>query len=77
MRALGVSPLRLAASSDATISAEAPGVALHLWTGEFFVTHHAQVGAPDILARYDRNLQPLVQALAEEHDAVQPGAAAA
>jgi Icc protein len=59
------------------IVAEAPGVALHLWTGESFVTHHAQVGAPDVLARYDRNLQPLVQALAEEHEAVEPGAAAA
>jgi len=61
------------------IVAEAPGVALHLWTGESFVTHHAQVGAPDVLARYDRNLQPLVQALAEEHEAIGPqsGAAAA
>jgi hypothetical protein len=59
------------------IVAEAPGVALHLWTGEALVTHHAQVGAPDILARYDRNLQPLVQALAEEHDIIEPGAAAA
>ena len=59
------------------IVAEAPGVALHLWTGEALVTHHAQVGAPDILARYDRNLQPLVQALAEEHDMIEPGAAAA
>lgn len=59
------------------IVAEAPGVALHLWTGEAFVTHHAQVGAPDILARYDRNLQPLVQALAEEHETVESGAAAA
>ncbi|MBO9379570.1 phosphodiesterase [Sphingomonas histidinilytica] len=59
------------------IVAEQPGVALHLWTGEGFVTHHAQVGAPDVLARYDRRLQPLVQALAEEHDTVRPGAAAA
>lgn len=59
------------------IVAEAPGVALHLWTGEAFVTHHAQVGAPDVLARYDRNLQPLVQALAEEHRSVDRGAAAA
>lgn len=59
------------------IVAEAPGVALHLWTGEAFVTHHAQVGAPDVLARYDRNLQPLVQALAEEHETVERGAAAA
>ncbi len=59
------------------IVAEAPGVALHLWTGEAFVTHHAQVGAPDILARYDRNLQPLVQALAEEHETIERGAAAA
>ena len=59
------------------IVAEAPGVALHLWTGEAFVTHHAQVGAPDVLARYDRNLQPLVQALAQEHQMVIHGAAAA
>jgi 3',5'-cyclic AMP phosphodiesterase CpdA len=59
------------------IVAEAPGVALHLWTGASFVTHHAQVGAPDILARYDRNLQPLVQALAQEHGTSEPGAAAA
>jgi len=59
------------------IVAEQPGVALHLWTGEGFVTHHAQVGAPDILARYDRRLQPLVQALAEEHEVTEPGAAAA
>ena len=59
------------------IVAEAPGVALHLWTGESFVTHHAQVGAPDVLARYDRNLQPLVQALAEEHDMIDRDAAAA
>lgn len=59
------------------IVAEQPGVALHLWTGEGFVTHHAQVGAPDILARYDRRLQPLVQALAEEHETIRPGAAAA
>ena len=59
------------------IVAEQPGVALHLWTGEGFVTHHAQVGAPDVLARYDRRLQPLVQALAEEHDTIRPGAAAA
>ncbi|KQX18473.1 MULTISPECIES: phosphodiesterase [unclassified Sphingomonas] len=59
------------------IVAEQPGVALHLWTGEGFVTHHAQVGAPDVLARYDRRLQPLVQALAEEHETIEPGAAAA
>jgi len=59
------------------IVAEAPGVALHLWTGESFVTHHAQIGAPDVLARYDRNLQPLVKALAEEHETVLAGAAAA
>ena len=59
------------------IVAEQPGVALHLWTGEGFVTHHAQVGAPDVLARYDRRLQPLVQALAEEHETAAPGAAAA
>ena len=59
------------------IVAEQPGVALHLWTGEAFVTHHAQVGAPDVLARYDRNLQPLVRSLAEEHDATGPGQAAA
>lgn len=59
------------------IVAEQPGVGLHLWTGEGFVTHHAQVGAPDILARYDRRLQPLVQALAEEHETTEPGAKAA
>jgi len=59
------------------IVAEAPGVALHLWTGEAFVTHHAQVGAPNVLARYDRNLQPLVRSLAAEHQRTVPGAAAA
>lgn len=59
------------------IVAEHPGVALHLWNGEGFVTHHAQVGAPDVLARFDRRLQPLVQALAEEHEVAEPGAAAA
>jgi Icc protein len=59
------------------IVAEAPGVALHLWTGESFVTHHAQVGAPDVLARYDHNLQPLVQMLAREHGTVGGNAAAA
>jgi len=59
------------------IVAEQPGVALHLWTGQSFVTHHAQVGSPDVLARYDRNLQPLVKALAEEHSTTERGAAAA
>ena len=59
------------------IVAEHPGVALHLLNGEGFVTHHAQVGAPDVLARFDRRLQPLVQALAEEHEIAEAGAAAA
>ncbi len=76
--ALEMAPMDPETPDDrAMIVAELPGVALHLWTGESFVTHNAQVGAPDILARYDRNLQPLVQALAEEHHTVDRDAAAA
>jgi hypothetical protein len=75
--ALEMAPMDPATPDDRPmIVAEQPGVALHLWTGETFVTHHAQVGTPDVLARYDRNLQPLVQALAREHETVERGAAA-
>jgi len=76
--ALDLAPMDTATPDERPmIVAEQPGVALHLWTGESFVTHHAQVGAPDVLARYDRNLQPLVKALVEEHETTARGAAAA
>lgn len=76
--ALDMAPLDPARPDERPmIVAEAPGVALHLWTGESFITHHAQVGAPDVLARYDSNLQPLVRALAQERETTAPGAAAA
>jgi Icc protein len=48
------------------IVAEAPGAALHLWTEDGFVTHHAAVGDPLVLARYTDLLQPLVRSLADE-----------
>lgn len=51
------------------IVAEAPGAALHLWTGEGFVTHHISIGDYPVLARFDAKLQPLVQSLHDEGQA--------
>jgi 3',5'-cyclic AMP phosphodiesterase CpdA len=51
------------------IVAEAPGAALHLWTGETFVTHHVSIGDYPVLARFDDKLQPLVRSLRDEYDA--------
>jgi len=45
------------------IVAEAPGAALHKWTGEGFVSHHVPIGSYPVLARYDEGLQPLVRSL--------------
>ncbi len=62
----------------AMIVAEAPGVALHLWTGAAFVTHVATAVEYPVLARYTDSLQPLVQSLHDEHlGATSPASAAA
>lgn len=48
------------------IVAEAPGAALHMWTGEGFVSHHVPVGSYPVLAHYDERFQSLVPSAKEE-----------
>jgi len=54
----------------AMIVAELPGIALHLWTGDTFVTHHATAGTPRIMAKFDGALQPFVRQVHAEHAAI-------
>jgi hypothetical protein len=54
----------------AMIVSELPGVALHLWTGDAFVTHHATAETPRILARFDGAIQPFVRQVHAEHAAI-------
>lgn len=66
--ALDMSPIDPDRPDDrAMIVAEAPGAALHLWTGEAFATHHNAVAEPLVLARYDGRFQPVVRHLHEEN----------
>ncbi|MFT3967338.1 MAG: phosphodiesterase [Sphingobium sp.] len=48
------------------IVAEPPAFALHRWTDSGFVSLFGSVGEQTTLARYDRNLQPLVRSLVAE-----------
>lgn len=54
----------------AMIVAEAPGVALHLWTGESFVTHHAAAAQAPVIASFDAGIQPFVRQVQAEHAAI-------
>lgn len=54
----------------AMIVVELPGIAFHLWTGDAFVTHHAAIGAPPVLAKFDAGLQPFVRQVHAEHAAI-------
>lgn len=48
------------------IVADAPGFALHLWTGSAFVSHFDGAGSHDVLATFDARMQPLVRHLMTE-----------
>jgi 3',5'-cyclic-AMP phosphodiesterase len=50
----------------AMIVAEPPSYALHWWNGKELVTHFAAADEHAMLAKYDANMQPLVQALVAE-----------
>ncbi len=48
------------------IVADAPAFALHRWTDAGLVSHFDAAGAPEVLARYDAAMQPLVCSLIAE-----------
>ena len=48
------------------IVADAPAIALHWWNGKQLITHFETAEEHVMLARYDKNLQPLVRALLAE-----------
>jgi len=48
------------------IVAEAPGFALHYWTGRDLVTHFGSGGDHPVLARYNARMQPTVQHILAE-----------
>ncbi|WP_439544645.1 phosphodiesterase [Sandarakinorhabdus sp.] len=48
------------------IVAEAPGFALHYWTGRDLVTHYGSSGDHPVLARYNARMQPTVQHILAE-----------
>jgi 3',5'-cyclic AMP phosphodiesterase CpdA len=48
------------------IVAAAPGYAIHHWNGNGLVTHFADAGANEVIARFDAGMQPLVRRLVEE-----------
>lgn len=48
------------------IVAEAPGFALHYWTGRDLVTHFGAGGEHQVLARYNARMQPTVQHILAE-----------
>lgn len=52
------------------IVAEAPGFALHYWTGRDLVTHFCAGGDHPVLARYNARMQPTVRHILAEHAAV-------
>ena len=48
------------------VAAGMPGAAIHRWTGSSFVTLFDNCGPHDVLARFDRTMQPLVRHLHHE-----------
>ena len=48
------------------IVADAPAIALHWWNGQQLFTHFETAEDHVVLARYDKNLQPLIRALLAE-----------
>jgi 3',5'-cyclic AMP phosphodiesterase CpdA len=48
------------------IVAEAPGFALHYWTGRDLITHFGAGGEHPVLARYNARMQPTVQHILAE-----------
>lgn len=48
------------------IVAEAPGFALHYWTGRDLITHYGSSGDHPVLARYNARMQPTVQHILAE-----------
>ncbi|KPF79181.1 metallophosphoesterase [alpha proteobacterium AAP81b] len=48
------------------VVAEAPGFALHYWTGRDLVTHFGAGGAHPVLARYNARMQPTVRHILAE-----------
>lgn len=49
------------------VVAEAPGFALHWWSGQDLVTHYGMAGAYPVLARYDARMQSGVRHILAEH----------
>ncbi|WP_439534769.1 metallophosphoesterase [Polymorphobacter sp.] len=49
------------------IVAEAPGFALHYWTGRDLITHFGSGGDHPVLARYNARMQPTVRHILAEH----------
>ena len=54
------------------IVAEAPGFALHYWTGQDLVTHFGTGGEHPVLARYNGRMQPTVRHILSERGAARP-----
>jgi 3',5'-cyclic AMP phosphodiesterase CpdA len=50
----------------ALITDELPAYALHRWTGESLITHFESVGHNAALARFDANLQPMIEGMMAE-----------
>jgi Icc protein len=50
------------------IVAEAPGFALHYWTGRDLITHFGSSGDHPVLARYNARMQPTVRHILAERD---------
>jgi len=50
------------------IEADAPNYALHYWNGRELVTHFTSTAERPVLARYDHNMQGLVQQLIAERE---------
>ena len=52
----------------ALITSEGPAYALHRWNGETLVTHYEKVDDWDVVASYDRSLQPMIQGMLAERE---------
>jgi len=54
------------------IVAEAPGFALHYWTGQDLVTHFGASGDHPVLARYNARMQPTIRHILAERGTARP-----